>query len=333
MAGRRDRAAARPVQRLPLREPDRARPNRHRRKPAALSDSPSSPAGRGQLCALILAHKLPALLGRLVRRLGAYGATSHVHVDLHTEIAPFRAACGEAAGFVPDRRRVVWGGYSVVEATLALIRHGLRHSHATHFLLLSGDSYPILGRAAFQDWLLTDADAIAIERVRPGSETHHRIAGTYLPDDRLGRLGTVPDLRRYVSADLVAKFAEIGRIHAMKAAGPFPWDYGKGSQWWCLRRATLIRALDVIEDNPECVDWFRYSAVPDEALMQTILLNFLPQQPRRPSPVLTLWDRSPRPYVFQTEADLALLRSGGLPLARKFTEASAPLLDALDTVL
>src|SRR5579863_8517591 len=96
------------------------------------------------IAALILAHHSPQLLLRLVRRLESYGAQCFIHVDAKVDIAPFYAACFVTnAIFIESRTRIAWGGFSIIEATLALLSTALPDERFTHFVLMSGGSYPV----------------------------------------------------------------------------------------------------------------------------------------------------------------------------------------------
>ncbi len=71
------------------------------------------------LCALILAHHKVALLARLIRRRESAGITYLVHIDADANLAVFEDACRDtAATFIPERTKIYWGGYSIVEATI-----------------------------------------------------------------------------------------------------------------------------------------------------------------------------------------------------------------------
>ena len=89
---------------------------------------------------MILCHADARLFHRLVGRLAAIG---HVvaHVDRKADQQAFEHA---AVSFAPDRVDVKWAGYSMVRATLSLLRFALeRHPGASHYVLLSGADYPV----------------------------------------------------------------------------------------------------------------------------------------------------------------------------------------------
>lgn len=272
----------------------------------------------------------------MLQRLDQFGVACFVHVDAKVEIAPFRTLCEPlGASFVADRAGLNWGGYSIIEATLSLMKAALAEGDFTHFLLLSGDTYPISSRSEFREYLTSAASHIQIREVARNEITYQRIARVYLPDSIAGALvqrSGDPSVSRFVTAELVAQFPDIEEVFALKRR-EFPWKLAKGSQWWCLTRAAAERCLEAVERNVEYVKWFRYSSVPDESFLQSMFLNFVREPVITTPPVFTLWDRDPRPYVFETVDDFALLERSKAVLARKFSRASIPALDQLDASL
>ena len=65
-------------------------------------------------------------------------------------------------------------------------------------------------------------------------------------------------------------------------------------------------------------DSFRYSAVPDELLFQTLIGNYVPRSRVRSGPVFVDWTRTPRPYIFTTASELSSI-GPDYAFARKFS--------------
>ena len=282
---------------------------------------------------LILAHQSPELLGRLVRRLESYGTACLIHVDAKVDIAPFEKACSStSAVFIRPRTKVTWGGFSIVEATISLLEAALPDSRFTHFLLISGDAYPVKPRGQFRYLIARPFDQISGGVIRPDSETYKRISCTYFPDtlvpfapDGRGKTHAQPDATKKAAM-------RVRQAYQMKKSG-FPWRYSKGGQWWSLTRETVERCMEVIKSQPELVEWFTCSLVPDEAFFQTIIENFGPSRTGAGMPVFTLWDprSTAHPLVFTDSSDLERLRRTICPLARKFSLNNGTLLlDLLD---
>jgi len=286
------------------------------------------------IAALILAHHSPELLGRLVRRLEAYEASCFIHLDAGREIGPFQAACsGTSAIFIEPRTKIMWGGFSIVAATLSLLCAALADKRFSRFALISGDTYPIKPGKEFQRMVMQPFEQIQLGVPPANHVVQNRIERTFLPDSGIGALlqrDGDPSIQRFLTEEDVAEFECIRHVFELKKAG-FPWRYAKGSQWWILTRPTALRCMEVIATETELINWFRYSSVPDEALFQTILENFGPFDLGRTPPLYALWERWPRPFLFTDSVDLDLLKNAAAPFARKFSmKQGEPILDALD---
>jgi hypothetical protein len=287
-----------------------------------------------KLCALILAHHKPVMLARLTRRLTRCGIKSYAHIDARANLDEFLRNCeGADVSFLTSRQQIHWGGFSMIEAVVSLAREALSDQGFSHFIHLSGDSYPIKSDQQIIEMLGRDLDWIDLHEAAPGSLTFSRITNTYLPDSRIGALsqGMLHE-ERYVAKEVIDHLDEIRKVFEIKASQPFPWRYAKGANWWCLRRESLERCLDLIETKPDLVNWFRYSANPDESLFNSLILNFSDSAKYMPCPVHAIWNVRPAPYEFKDLTDLEKIRACQLPFCRKFSAQAPELLDALDSL-
>jgi hypothetical protein len=283
-----------------------------------------------KLCALILAHHKPVMLGRLIHRLERAGIRAYVHIDADASQNEFEETCRNSeAIFLTERLPIYWGGFSIVEAVVRLAERALQDPTLTHFVHISGDSYPIKPDAELLALLSQDVDWIDIAEPRFDSLTYQRIAKTYLSDSNIGAL-KLGFQERYLTSEVVHRFDEIRDIFVIKTSQNFPWRYAKGAQWWCLRQKTLYKCLRVLQENVEFVSWFRYSAIPDESVFNSLVLNFTDAQQCKPCPVFTIWDVVPAPYEFRGSEDIRTIRLSSLPLARKFSADADDLLQLLD---
>jgi Core-2/I-Branching enzyme/F5/8 type C domain len=287
------------------------------------------------IAVLILAHKSPELLGRLVKRLESYGAQCFIHVDAKVDIRPFQAACSAANPiFIEPRTEVTWGGFSIVEATISLLSAALLDSRFTYFVLISGDTYPVKPREQFRHLVTRPFDQIGAVVVPPTSETFKRISWTYFPNTLIPFTPDAENSPAVRARMTEAISAQIKRTFEMKQKG-FRWRYSKGGQWWSLTRETAQKCMDLIKSESELIEWFTYSVVPDEAFFQTILENYGPFPIGGGMPVYTLWDPShstSHPIVFTDPADFPRIKKTISPFGRKFSlEQGSALLDLLDS--
>src|SRR4051794_10513627 len=116
-----------------------------------------------RLAYVILAHRYPEQLGRLVSRLASGdGAAFFVHIDRKTDDAVFRQFQDRLTG-VPgvrfiERSPCWWGHFNIVRAVLTGIRAAVESGVEFDYLaLLSGQDYPIKSHEAVGEFLRHNA--------------------------------------------------------------------------------------------------------------------------------------------------------------------------------
>jgi hypothetical protein len=173
---------------------------------------------------LVLAHRLPEQVARLVRALDAPGSAFFVHFDRRSGAAPLRRLQDELAGcenvrFVP-RRRVSWASWSVVAATLdSLFELERSGADPAQTVLLTGQDYPVKPAAQIARWAARQPGTAFIRhRALPIPEWSPR-GGL----DRVERLHLRAGRRRLVALPVRRRLPRGLRPHG-------------GSQLWSLGR-------------------------------------------------------------------------------------------------
>lgn len=278
-----------------------------------------------QIAYLILAHAQPEQLGRLAARLAAPGVRLYLHIDantpddIHHQMQSVVARVPVQAVWV-DRQPCRWGGFSLVQATLRLLRSALADG-CDWMVLLSGQDYPlqthetIVSRLASGPAGFIDLRDIRQFDTRYRYEAFHFEALNGTSADRLlqklqrqlNRMG----LRRRLPHP-------IKQVHA-------------GSQWWMLGAPACRWLLEFCNSHPGVMAFFRRTLVPDEMFFQTLLAHSplackLSHDPLRQ----IVWDEgswSPRTFA---ENDLPTLLTSPALFARKFAPDGkvATLVDA-----
>lgn len=286
---------------------------------------------------VILAHKNPLQLARLVQALLYKNTSFFIHIDKKTSIAPFRKALGGLTGadirFV-KREDGRWGGLGIVLGTL----NALREVAAGQFecaVLLSGLDYPLRSPAAIHDHFarhegLSFMEYFSVDE-KLSRDWHERLSLYHF--SLFGKSFSYPSAshsmqRRALDAVLSPRF-QLPRQYSR------PVKYYGGSQWWCLNKAAIRYVLKFIDQQPEFLAFHKYTKLIDEIFFQTILLNE-PEETIRKKIVndnlkCIEWTRpKPRPAVF-TQEDFTLLMSSGKLFARKFDmNRDSVILDLLD---
>ena len=235
-------------------------------------------------CYVVVAHESSGT-ERLVRRIRALSPGAAVLVRFDDPDA-FDAAALRRAGAIPfvSRVRVRWGTWSLTEAMLEALGQAQAMTGAGHYVLISGQDYPIrdLRRweariaAARLDALLEPiADhpqdwrfrwhAVDVTRPRhPGAYRLVRHAGW--------RLGTVT--RPVVQ--ILPRFTATDRHWLIGLARPWARPprglrVTKCSQWMTLSDRALSRVLARHQADPSSANFFRTVRISDESYVQSLL--------------------------------------------------------------
>ena len=216
------------------------------------------------------------------------------------------------------RHRVLWGGFSVVRATLDLLREGLRGPW-TRFHLLSGQCLPLLPRPELEARFAPDCEYLDCRPFPvPGlfmggmdrllvpwpEELHGRFRGARaerLHDYRLQVMAT-PALQRCLDG--------------------LPTPY-HGSQWFSISREFACFVLDYTARRRDVTAFFSESQIPDEMFLQTLCMDSPFAARRAPSTLRYMdWVKG-GPHTLEEE-DLAPALASGAVFARKFSLDKAP---------
>lgn len=274
---------------------------------------------------LILAHKAPAQLERLLRALAHPEATSFIHLDKKVDQQPFASlAALPGVHFIRHRLDVKWGGFSLTRAALEGMREILQAPVPYDFInLISGEDYPIKSVAAIHDFLRRHVGRSFLEYYASGSAwwqanevrvsryhlTELRFPGQYVVQQLLNRL--LPP----------RKFPLFSTLYGGNMGG-----------WYTLSRECAAYVIEFLDAQPRLRRFARLSWGSDEFLVHTILLN---------SPLASTITNDNLRYIdwsaggssprTLTSHDLAALAASPKLFARKFdSQRDSAVLDQLD---
>jgi len=287
---------------------------------------------------IILAHKLPEQLVRLVRKLNDDDARFFIHIDKRTA-DPIRRRMVEPLSTCKNieylkRHAVNWGDFGCVEATL----EGLKQAAASggsydYTILLTGQCYPIKSNAQIKERLGAHRGGSFIEYFPLPHEPWQNENGGL---DRLNFYyvnwrGRRRSLFKRALLSLPPSWLALVKQSPIWRLPPADLDLFGGSAYWCLTRDCVEYINDFARQNRKFVDFFKYSLIPDEILFQTILLNS-PLKDRMINDNLRyiLWSSSSHPYNLGREDASRFVNSDKL-FARKFdTTVDSEVLDLID---
>ncbi|MBQ7538507.1 MAG: hypothetical protein IJT42_06050 [Treponema sp.] len=225
---------------------------------------------------IILCHKNSSQINMLLTELLKCDSDIYVHVDKKNNSLRSEIMSDEHIFLLPesDSYSVEWGGVSIVQATLSLMRavcnSGIEYGH---ICLLSGQDFLIRPVADFESLLAENPVMNFIELI-PSFEKRYRVyrkrCEIFYPKWINKNDLVVKILKRFYML-FTGGFSHT--FSFCKRRKPFEFDFAFGSQWWCLTSNCVKYMMSYVDSHPEYVKFFDKCIVPDECFFQTIFAN------------------------------------------------------------
>lgn len=298
---------------------------------------------------LILAHKNPLQLGRMIERLDDGASKFFIHLDAKTPIEPF-AACLEGGHirFIEPRERCVWGDFSIVQATIHLMEAASKEQGV--FILMSGQDYPIQSQGYINAFLENNKgfDFIEIEpleekwkpkMVKDKLEHYHILhseerghSNCYAPFAHCSVFQKLRTLIHLLKGRLSRKNFRL-LCSLPKRVAPFERQYA-GSQFWAFSERTFYAVLHYIREHKAALEeYYKYTSSPDEIYFHSVLMNLVAKDSTiKLKDPITYVNYFRKNNVFITEDFDKLTSAKGKLFARKFdTDIDIEILNKLDS--
>ncbi|MEY2879262.1 MAG: hypothetical protein RLZZ15_1642 [Verrucomicrobiota bacterium] len=269
---------------------------------------------------LLVVNERPGQVARFASHLLASGDSVHLHVDAKVDQAPFAAAVDPRARFTAARHLITWGGWNLVEASLALMRQARADGDPDYYSLHSGSCYPIRPLAEFHAHL---DRCRGLEFIEACAET----AGTRAFRSRHERwwFRDQPRLR----------FLHRVHQHFPRRRPPEDCPLHVGSTWWTLSRDAVDALIELATRRTDLVRFFRHVEIPEEVFFPSLLM--ITERAGRVCNAklrhIEWLSSAEHPIVFRRQ-DFAKLANSPAFFARKFdASVDAEILDRLDALL
>jgi len=284
---------------------------------------------------IILAHKNLTHLARMVKRLDDGNSYFFIHVDLKT---PLPCAYAELAKrkhvTLIKRISTSWGGFSLAQATL----NALQEIKATGIdfkaiSLLSGQDYPIKSNQEIDQYLKVSEYSVFLDYFTLPNYKRWESGGTYRYKKYFFGIGKV-SLMFSQFMNLVSTFVPVFARKLPPDLVPYC-----GSQWWTIDMYALDYILNYIEEQPNYLNFHKFTFAPDELFFHIILLNAtdpkLKESICKDNLRFIKWEKldNAHPEVLSTK-DLKDLSTSNSLFARKFEGVEdEKILDLIDEQL
>ncbi len=167
------------------------------------------------------------------------------------------------------RYSINWGGVNLLKSILLLADHALKDAENCYFHMISGDDWPLIGQAQFEDRFVSNT-------------TQDYLSYFKLPDDRWkgGGLNRIQYYHFYDKFNVKSQkiFVHgpllIQRLFRLRRRLPSIFkNFFGGSNYWSLTRESLDYVTSFTRDHPDILNRMNYTFAADEIYFQTVLLN------------------------------------------------------------
>lgn len=259
---------------------------------------------------IILAHKGPEQVLRLVNALSMNGVTFVIHIDkrsgLDDFIRRFTSLDRKTVYFIKQRSESRWGSFGLVQAVLDCLQFIKKKLNTTdRIVVLSGQDYPIKNNVYIHNYLKANKQTIFLD------------------------FGRMPNKKW--NAGGIDRFPFYNEFSAQ-----LPVYYG--SQWMSFPYGVIQIIFDFLKSNPAYLIYYKAVKIPDESFFQTLLLNcdeeIVTGNIVNKNLHLIKWDK---PYIhprFFKEDNFRLIKKSKALFARKFdANLGSSVLDKIDREL
>jgi hypothetical protein len=274
----------------------------------------------------ILAHKDPAFVERLIRRLSHPDADFYIHIDSKADIEAF-LYLGKIpqVSFIKERVDVKWGGYNLLKAMLVPMQE----------IMATGRHYDFFNHLSGQDYLLK-----SVEEIHAFFEKQIGRSFIYCKNPQEDPEFWREHMTR-VSRWHMTNFDFRGRyfveklLNAVLPARKFPLPYtlyGGSSGYWTISNECATYVLNFLKEHPEVEKFAKFMWGSDEIIIPTVVMNsHLKEKVVRDNCRYIYFRKGePNPKILQAEDFNNLISSGKL-FARKFDpQKDSRILDMLD---
>ena len=254
-----------------------------------------------KIAILVIGANAPKILGRVLDHFDDPRFRFFLHVDAKIDISPYTRDVRnlDRITMIQPRLPVFWGGFSMIEAELALIKAALADPSVQRLALWSDDTAPLRGPDETYQALMDAPDRIATDVLPYVQNWYNQF---YFADSRFTNpLKMDVQKRNFELVD----WENIKRLQCLVERGKKPLENVYFSrQWWALGRASAEAILHYADEDEHLVESFRFSLFPDETFFPTLFRLCFPETKVPDVPMYADYDRWPVPWVFGKRNEL-----------------------------
>jgi hypothetical protein len=259
----------------------------------------------------ILASMAPHILEQTVAHWLPEFCSVYVHVDTKYDAEAFSFLAGfPSVTLIEERHRVMWGGFSMVEAEISLMRAALDDGF-DHFIFISDDTVPLLPLTRMLALLDAPESWSMLGKVE-NRDVIARYEGFYCLDINASNPRNRSLTYEPGEMDLLLELYMLGKSGKFPLKGLY-WS----ANWKALPREDVEFVVRSHRNGGHMTQSFKFSINSDEHYMQT-LLGHRPSGARYVSKFIWAdFRKDPKPYVMTVLEDFEEPLGEGYWFARK----------------
>lgn len=210
---------------------------------------------------LILAHKNPQQLERLIYALDHPQFDFYIHIDKKADISKFSYLLKkENIYFIKKRVDILWASYGTIQATLNGFEE-IALPKYKYINVISGQDFPIKSADYIYNYIIkrVGTEFITCESINDEwKEAAHRVTEYH-----------------FINWNIPGKFRLSKILTFLLPRRKFPLDYeivGRAN-WFTITENAAQYILEFVTKNPKVVRYFKYCWGADEFIFSTILYN------------------------------------------------------------
>ncbi len=274
---------------------------------------------------LILAHKNPEQVERLLRAMDHPAFDLYLHIDGKSDQAPFEYLAERPRVFlVRNRVKVFWGKYSLVQATLDGIAEVMDRGKYEYIHVMSAQDFPIKPMEEIYQYLVANKGTEFITCLRE-SDGHEWWKDAALHTWKYN----------FHNLSIPGKYRLEALVNKIMPRRKYPvagHEVVGHSNWFTITSESAAFMLDYLKRHPEVVRFFKYVWGADELIFSTIIYNHPAYRDKVQEHLVYIdWSEHVANPKLLTMADLPALLATDKLFARKFdTEKDAEVVARLE---
>ena len=271
---------------------------------------------------LIIAHNNFSILEKILRLLDHEENDFYIHIDSKVKDFDenlFKKLCKLSSVTFVERINVTWGGYSLVECELLLLKAACKKQYSFYHLI-SGVDMPLKTNEEINTFLRNNIgyNYIGLDKHTENNQDHFiydRVRYYYFMQEKIGSVITIKNLGYKLFDKVSVMLQKIIKIDRTKK---IDYKLHKGAQWFSISQQM---AEYIVSCESEIKNLCNYGFCVDEVFLQTIAYRS-PYSDKIVNKTLRYidWKRG-QPYTFRNNDFNELISVGEDRLfARKFDE-------------